>query len=439
MTHRWISALLALALFLPAGAAAEFYDHMPALLCFSQETTTREIEENVCIRITLPHTASETVNSEMAGLLLSMEEANRPLLPAKPADAPSFLDVGAVISRSGESLLSFLALAEVTRDKQMLAVDVSTRVYDTATGARVSLGDLFKEEALSFIAGQVRSTLSAAFPGEEMNAAALDALCTPQAIAQADFTLGAARLTLSYRADALFAGKQSLLHVNIGYSRLRGMMTPYGLRQTDNSRFQMLALTYDDGPVRASTRGVLDALRAYGAQATFFVVGERFDRAQDMLLREQNGNYSIQSHSYSHKYPEQMTREEPFAERARMEAALGNITGVLPTMMRAPGGHADYYAIRGVGYPMIQWNLASGDSGNPHIDQIARKVIDSADDGEIALLHDLNGGSPKYTQQILDALTKKGFLFVTVEELFEDAGVPLRENTVYYSPYQTER
>ena len=103
-------------------------------------------------------------------------------------------------------------------------------------------------------------------------------------------------------------------------------------------------------------------------------------------------------------------------------------------MMRAPGGHASYYAKREIGYPLIQWTFAGGDSGNPHIDKIAWKVIESADDGEIALLHDLNGGSPTYTRRALDALTKKGFLFVTVEELYEDAGIEMLKNVIYYSP-----
>ena len=72
------------------------------------------------------------------------------------------------------------------------------------------------------------------------------------------------------------------------------------------------------------------------------------------------------------------------------------------------------------------------------MDKIAQKVIGSAGDGKIILMHDLNGGSPTYTETVLGALTERGFLFVTVEELFEDAGVEMRENVAYKSPYVIE-
>lgn len=429
-----LMTLLMLLLALPCAAEA-FYGEMPALLRFSQETVIENVAKDIEIRRTYPKTASGAVDEEMRALIDGMAGRNKDKLPLERAAAASCLDVGANVSRSGESLLSFLALAEVSREKEQLSVDFEARVYDTATGERVTLDELLSgEAAYTLLAEEARAAVEGAFPGLEPDAAAMDALLSEAAIRGAAFTLGAARLTLSFRADAFYPGKNTLLHVNVGYSRLREHMTDYGLRQTDNSRFQMLALTYDDGPNRGATRKVLDALRTYGAQATFFVVGDRFKNNHDMLAREQDGNFSIQSHTYAHKYPDELGRDEAFRDKERMNADLGELIGVLPTMMRAPGGHAAYYAKKEIGFPLIQWTFASGDSGNPHVDKIAQKVIASADDGEIALLHDLNGGCPTYTETILKALTHKGFLFVTVEELFEDAGVELEENVIYYAP-----
>jgi hypothetical protein len=202
-----------------------------------------------------------------------------------------------------------------------LSVDHAARVWDMETGHLLSLGDFFADDsgAWEILRGAVRDQLTAAFPELEPDAAALGQLLSDDSLKSAAFTLGAARLTLTFRADALYPGKNTLLHVNIGYSRLREYMTPYGLEQTDNSRFQMVALTYDDGPNRGATRGVLSALRAYGAQATFFVVGDRFKNNHDMLAREQDANFSIQSHTYTHRYPDQMKKGEAELEKARME------------------------------------------------------------------------------------------------------------------------
>lgn len=438
----WAAALLSLmiALALPAAAQEDIYTEMPFYLRFSQETVVETVGQEVYVRRVYPDTANDEIDAQMRALIDGMTEENRERLPLDPATTPSYLDVGAVISRSGESVLSFLTLAEISREKEQLAAEFETRVYDVETGRLLALGDLFAQDSgvWTLLAQEVRRTLCDAFPGLEPDGEALDRLCREEAIREADFTLGAARLTLTYRADEVYPGKGTLLHVNVGYSRLREMMNDYGLRQTDNSRFPMLALTFDDGGARGSTRRVLDELRNYGAQATFFIVGEMIWNNHDNVLRQQNGNYAIQSHTYSHKYPEELGKDEALRDKQRMNEELGKLIGVLPTMMRAPGGHAAYYAGKEIGYPLIQWTLASGDSGNPHVQQIAEKVIVSADDGEIVLLHDLNVGCAAYTAQILDALTAQGYLFVTVEELFEAAGVELEENHIYYRPWSIE-
>ena len=133
-----------------------------------------------------------------------------------------------------------------------------------------------------------------------------------------------------------------------------------------------------------------------------------------------------------------MAKGEAQKEKQRMIDLLGETTGIVPTMMRAPGGHWAYYATQEIGYPLIQWSLASGDSGNPHYDQIADRVIAGAADGAVILMHDINQGSPTYTQEILESFAARGILCVTVEELFSDAGVALEANRAYKNPYRME-
>lgn len=212
-------------------------------------------------------------------------------------------------------------------------------------------------------------------------------------------------------------------------------MTDYGLRQMDNSRYRMVALTYDDGGARGVTRKVLDHLRGYGAQATFFVLGEQCVSNHDILLRQQDAKHSIQSHSYSHRYKDEIRRGDAQKEKQKLIDLLGGLTGVVPTMMRAPGGQYSHYIRWEIGYPLIQWSLAGGDSGNKHYDQIADRVIRHASDGDVILLHDINPGSPVYTEEILRSFAARGILCVTVEELFSDAGVTLQENMAYKNPY----
>ena len=125
-------------------------------------------------------------------------------------------------------------------------------------------------------------------------------------------------------------------------------------------------------------------------------------------------------------------RQDAFDWKQRFADELSAVTGVPPTLMRAPGGSDDFYVENGIGYPLIHWSLSSADSGNDAYRQIAQRVIYRIVDGDIVLMHDINKGAYRYTQSIVEALNRRGFLCVTVQELFADAGVPLMENQVYY-------
>jgi len=423
---------------LPVSGETDFYTEMPALLRFTQETHKETIAEDVYIHRTYPHTAHDDVDAEMHSLIDEMTERSRSLLPLKKGSVSSYLDVGAVISRTGTSVLSFLTLAEVSADKEQLSVDYQTCVYDLETGKQLTLNDFFADdsEAWPILAAAVSEQLSAAFPSFPADPHILDQLCTTESLKEASFTLGAARLTLTYRADTLYPGKNTLLHVHVYYPQIREHMTDYGRQQTDNSRFRMLALTYDDGPARSTTRRVLDALRAYGAQATFFIVGKNIARNHDILSRQQDSGHSIQSHSYTHTYPKDLKPDGAFQEDERLRRELGEIIGVLPTMMRAPGGTDPYYIKREIGYPMINWSAPSGDSGNDDVKGITAALKRRAADGAIVLMHDINSKCRLYTEAFLDHLSRCGYLCVTVEELFADAGVPLEPNVSYLSPYR---
>lgn len=410
--------------------AETFYARMPQALCVRQSTQSETVQKGLTLRRTYPKTSSARVNEAMRALVDDM--ARREQEAAVRAGA-SELDVGSVIFRSGTSFMSFLTIAEATGDHELLDAAFETRVYDMETGEAVALTDVFApdSEGWALLAQAVREQLSAAFPGVEPDAAALDALCAREALERARFTLGAASLTLTYAAGDVYPGRHSLLHVRVGYAQLRPMMTPRAQAQTDNSRFRMVALTYDDGGAQGRTRGVLDQLRRYGAQATFFVVGQTMRRNHDTLCRQHNAGHSVQTHTYTHGYIWDMTEAETLADRDRFAEELSAITGVPPTLMRAPGGAEEGY--RDIGYPLIHWSLATGDTTYTDAKQIAARVKWSLDDGDILLMHDTNANCAKYTREIVESLTDRGYLLVTVEELFRDAGVPLEEGHVYYS------
>lgn len=439
--RRLLALLLALLLLSAAARAEEpeegFYTQMPPDLCFTQKVRAEWYSKYVTIQKIYPQTSNALVDEEIRALVDEMVAGAEDALPERPASDVR-IDAGTVISRTGTSWMSFLTLCEVTYQSDLLHMSFDERAYDMSTGERLTLTDVFAQDdeaAWTYIAEGVREQLLAAFPDEEADEAALDALCDVKNLQSAPFSLGAARLMITFRADAIYPEKNTLLHAVFYYPDVRPMMTKRAQAQTDNSRYRMIALTFDDGGWSGRTRRVLEQLQTHGAQATFFVVGRHMHNTHASLMRENNAGHSVQSHTYTHRYPWQITVAEAVEEDARFRRELSSIIGVAPTLLRAPGGHEEPYLSEEFSYPLIHWSLAGGDSGVTRgASTVSNKVIYNIRDGSVVLLHDSGELVATYTGTILDYMEENGILCVTVQELYADAGVPLEARRIYFSP-----
>ena len=430
-----LSLILLLSL-LPAAQAERI--SIPSLLTFSQISSDREyVREDTYVQTVYPSTANENVNREMRALIDEMTARGRPFLPSGGAkqDPPAYLDVGAYIFRTGLKWMSFLTIARVAYGKEQQYVDFDARVYDMETGAQVTLSELFDSEspAWALMESAVQEQLTAYFEGTAPNAEALSALMDRETLKNTPFTLTAGKLSLHYRADSLYPGRNTLMHVNLYYSALRPLMTDAGREMTDNSMYKMIALTYDDGGARGYSLNVMNELRLAGASATFFVVGSTIRNNHDILCREHDALFTVASHNYEHVY-DNLTTENILSWKERFDRELNAVTGTRPAMMRAPGGKYARYISSHVGIPLIQWSANIGDAGGTKVNPvtIARKVVDTAKDGVITLMHDMNPLANQYTALFLPELEARGFLCVTVDELFDHYGVPLEPDTLYY-------
>lgn len=422
-----------------AGYADEvpLYFTMPEYLIFHQKMDETKLRENVYSRCTYPVSVNERVNLEVSERIKEMHAAAMPLLPGKKAAKLTELDSGADVWRTGTRWMSFQLVTRLSTGTEVTYLDTECRVYDMETGERVALTDIFPAESAAWqlMADAVRQQLNAYFPGEQADQEALEALCTRESLEQAQFSLTAARLMLTYRADSLYAGKNSLMHVVLWYEDIRPLMTEVAFEQTDNSRFRKVALTYDDGPAGSYTRNLLNVLRKWGASATFFVVGSRIHDYSQLVIREHDSGAAVWSHNYRHEY--KFTRDQLFSWRQKMEDILNELIGVAPGGIRAPGGIAGNMIKYGYGLPFIHWSLVSGDAtneGDPkNYARFAYQVTNNVKSGDIVLMHDLNYHSSRYSDMILENLSDRGFLCMTVEELYHDAGIPLQPDQIYYS------
>ncbi len=306
--RKFLSLLLALLMLpLPGALAAEKYETLPEHMQMTQSFEHERLGNNVSIDRAWPVTANESVNAELRAAIDQLETQGRAFLPARATrdKEGALLDVGATVYRTGESWASFLMTASVQDDRKQIYTAVDTRAYDLLTGEAITLSDVIADEAgWQIVADAVRAQASAYFPDEPADEARLDALT--QDLASAPFTLTVAYLQLHFRADRLYDGKQTLMHVRVPYTALAGHLTSEAQRQTDNSRYKMVALTFDDGPTRSVTLRVMRNLRRGCAEATFFIVGERIPYGPEYLAMQHDAGFITGSHNYVHDYPYQV-------------------------------------------------------------------------------------------------------------------------------------
>lgn len=431
---KWIAALLCVVLLMPA-AMAEKYTSMPYWQQMNQdEEKTEYLSDYAYIRRTYPDTRNDQIDQEIRQIIDDMTERGRHLVPPKgTAKQPSYLDTGTTISRTGEKWMSFLTITRVVSASEQIYLDYDARVYDMETGEKLTLSHLFTADspAWQLLSDAVRDQLTAYFMTLTPDEQALNQLCEREALENTPFSLTPARLTLHFRADQLYPGKHTMMHVHVYYSQLREYMTEIALQNTDNSKYKIIALTYDDGGAQQSSMKVLDQLRKYGANATFFVVGSRIHGNHDVVCRQHDAGFSIQSHNYEHEYGGFST-DQLQNWKARFDQALDGVVGQRPTIMRAPGGYGDNYIRRNADMPFVHWSASSGDAGNNNVEQVLGKIRKRVKDGCVLLLHDLNPLAYQYSAAFLEELGEQGYLFVTAEELFSHYGVELEPNKIYF-------
>lgn len=423
--------ILVLAVFLFPGCAAGERE-IPGCLRFKQHMKVTHLEMNRDQYVVTPETVQPRVNEEIRAVVEKLRAEAEPYLAEKGAKTAfaDRLDAGPTITRVGDRWMSFLSIARVTHGGNQVFAAYDARVYNMETGERVHLEDILTEKGWDYLAGKVRSGLDAHFPDEQADRQALEDLCKQSALLSRGFTLSPGHMSLHFHSHELYPGApEGLMRVDIPYADLNPYMTETARKETDCSGYRLVALTYDDGPSPAS-EGLMNQLRLYGAQATFFIVGSMINKVPSVLHREYDAGYSVQSHNWLHEY-EEVTPEKVAEWAENMDREMAGIIGVTPTLMRSPGGNEMTFIRAGSKLPQIHWTRSSGDAGAPTKDCIIRigDMVAGAHDGDIVLCHDLRTSAWEYAAFYLPRLEKRNVLLVTVQDLCSLRGITPEEGT----------
>lgn len=196
-----------------------------------------------------------------------------------------------------------------------------------------------------------------------------------------------------------------------------------------------IALTFDACSSRKGDQvdqKVIDALLSLDVPATLFLGGKWMEDEPGVIARlRANPSFELASHGYLHPHLLKLSSAEVEAEVERATAEFEQRLGRKPELMRAPYGELDARVAKLIekdGITPVQYDLPGADSTFSK-KTLVKWVTGQAKPGSIVVLH-MNGHG-KHTAEalpeIVQALRKQGFAFVTVGQLLGHAAQPAAE------------
>ena len=182
---------------------------------------------------------------------------------------------------------------------------------------------------------------------------------------------------------------------------------------------RVVYLTYDDGPSRYTPK-ILDLLKAYRANATFFVVGSQVRTREATLRRIRNDGHLVGNHSWSHPLLTRLSPAQVRGQFRRTDAAITAQGLPQPRCERPPYGGFNTL-VRRIStqrrQSMIIWTIDTRDWALPGARVIVRRTLGNVRNGSIVLMHD-GGGDRRQTvaatRAILRGLHDRGFTIASL-------------------------
>jgi peptidoglycan/xylan/chitin deacetylase (PgdA/CDA1 family) len=142
----------------------------------------------------------------------------------------------------------------------------------------------------------------------------------------------------------------------VGASAVKRELPIYCVKR-DN---KCVSLTFDAAWGNEDTQQLIDILAKYNVRATFFVVGFWADKFPESVKALHDAGHEVMNHSNDHAHFSKLSSEQIVNNIAACNEKIAAVTGVTPTLFRAPYGEYDDHVIKtlkSMGMNTIQWDV----------------------------------------------------------------------------------
>lgn len=210
------------------------------------------------------------------------------------------------------------------------------------------------------------------------------------------------------------------------------LASPLLIRRLPAAVPEAALLTFDDGPTRGVTEGVLARLARHGARAVFCMVGERVAAAPELARACRDGGHGLGNHSQLHDMSRLPSPRAYLRDMDLCSAAIREAAGGAPRWFRAPGGRlhpASLLGPRSRGLRHLHWSVDPLDWCCRTPEQAratARRLAGEIRGRDIVLLHEYDALILDLLDELLPALAARGLDLAGGLAALEDRGGPPR-------------
>lgn len=178
-----------------------------------------------------------------------------------------------------------------------------------------------------------------------------------------------------------------------------------------------VAITFDDGPNADYTEMLLEGLKERGVKATFFLLGTEVEKYPEIVKDIHDDGHLIGTHSYEHVNLGSLSDEEAVEQVNKTNRLIYELTGEYPSYIRPPYGSWKENLDSETEMFEVLWDVDPRDWATDDTLAVFNNVIPSVQENDIILLHDASESSVDAAFLIIDELQKRGYVFVTVDEI----------------------
>ncbi|TXL57824.1 polysaccharide deacetylase family sporulation protein PdaB [Cerasibacillus terrae] len=195
-----------------------------------------------------------------------------------------------------------------------------------------------------------------------------------------------------------------------------------------NNKENGVALTFNISWGEEKVHDILKELKKHDVRTTFFVSGEWAERHPEIVEKiveaeHELGMLGYHYKSYLEQDVDQVRRDLLQAKEIFKKLGYSNVE-----LLRTPNGHFNEEVVElaeSLDLKVVQWNVNPNDWKNPGSEYIVDTVMKDTSKGDIILLHasDAVKQTANALQTLLPGLKKKGFEFITISQMMNQAQV----------------